>query len=424
MSISGSGSGQPRPVQPHTGQSDTGQSDTGQRRTGQPRPAAANALIDVAGLRVGHHTMAGQGALTGCTVVLAPDGGMVAGVDVRGGGPGTRETDLLSPLASVERIHAIVLTGGSAYGLAVADGAMLALAERNIGLPVGRQAHQVVPIVPAAVLFDLGRGGDFGARPTAESGRLAVLDALAADPSAMAACGSIGAGTGAVCGGLKGGIGGASAVLPDGSTVAALVVVNAAGSAVDSNDGVLLAVRNLLPGDGPAPGQPTAAERSALAEAALHRPEPLGESAGSAGTIRNTTIGVLVTDAMLTKAQCTKLAGTAHDGLARALNPVHTLFDGDTLFAASTATRPAPDMLGYQTILCAAADVVSRAVVRALLAADSVQTVAGHWPSYRELAPSAFAPPPSSPSASASDVDPSVPDARGQRQLGQPGAPS
>lgn len=415
----------PGPGQTHTGQTHTGRSDTGRHRPGQPRPGVANALIDVTGLRVGHHTMVGQGALTGCTVVLAPDGGMVAGVDVRGGGPGTRETDLLSPLASIERIHAIVLTGGSAYGLAVADGAMLALAERNIGLPVGRQPHQVVPIVPAAVLFDLGRGGDFGARPTAESGRLAALDAFAADPAAMAVCGSVGAGTGAVCGGLKGGIGGASAVLPDGSTVAALVVVNAAGSAVDSNDGVLLAARNLLPGDGAIPRPPTAAEQAALAEAALHRPEPLGESVGTSDTIRNTTIGVLATDATLTKAQCTKLAGTAHDGLARALNPVHTLFDGDTLFAASTATRPAPDLLGYQEILCVAADVVSRAVVRALLAADSVQTMAGGWPSYRELAPSAFAPPQSASwPPSASNVDPSVSDARGQGQLGRPGEPS
>lgn len=353
-------------------------------------PGPANALIDVAGLRVGHHARSGDGYLTGSTVILAPDGGMVAGVDVRGGGPGTRETDLLSPVASVERVHAIVLTGGSAYGLAAASGVADALGERGIGLPVGPEPRQVVPIVPSAVLFDLGRGGDFGARPDESFGRAAVAAALDAAPAAMAACGCVGAGTGAVAGGLKGAVGGASAVLPDGSTVAALVVANAVGSAVDPRTGALWGARLLLPGDGPAPRTPSPAERDVLAAAAATRPTgPDGPRAGY--SVRNTTIGLLATDATLTKAQCTKLAAVGHDGLARAVNPIHTLFDGDTLFAASTTARPAPDMFGYQAILAVAANVVTRAMARALLAARGVQTAGGSWSSYAELAPSALA---------------------------------
>jgi putative pantetheine hydrolase len=353
-------------------------------------PGPANALVDVAGLRVGHHQARTAGYLSGTTVVLAPDGGMVAGVDVRGGGPGTRETDLLSPMASVERVHAIVLTGGSAYGLASASGVADALGERGIGLQVGPLPDQVVPIVPSAVLFDLGRGGDFAARPDESFGRAAVQAALEVDPAAMAACGCVGAGTGAVAGGLKGAVGGASAVLPDGTTVAALMVANAVGSTVEPRTGTLWGASLLLPGDGPRLAAPTAADREALLAAAT-APSG-GPSRASAGhTMRNTTIGVLAIDATLTKAQCTKLAAVGHDGLARAVNPIHTLFDGDTLFAVSSAGRPAPDIMGYQMILAAAADVVSRAMVRAMLAAGGVQTAGGQWSSYLELAPSALA---------------------------------
>jgi len=352
-------------------------------------PGPANALVDVAGLRVGHHARTDAGYLTGSTVVLAPDGGMVAGVDVRGGGPGTRETDLLDPTASVERVHAIVLTGGSAYGLAAASGVADALGERGIGLPVGPLPGQVVPIVPAAVLFDLGRGGDFAARPDESFGRAAVAAALDADAAAMARCGCLGAGTGAVAGGLKGAVGGASTVLPDGTTVAALVIANAVGSAVDPRTGGLWAAPLMLPGDGPALRSPSPLDRDALAAAAARR--PAGPQHPSAGHIvRNTTIGVLATDATLSKAQCTKLAAVGHDGLARAVNPIHTLFDGDTLFAVSSTARPAPDMLGYQAILAAAADVITRAMARGLLAATGVQTAGGAWSSYAELAPSAL----------------------------------
>lgn len=345
----------------------------------------ANAVTDVAGIRVGHHDRRGDGYLTGCTVILAPDGGMVAGVDVRGGGPGTRETDLLDPTASVERIHAVTLTGGSAYGLASASGVADALGARGIGLPVGPGQGEVVPLVPAAVIFDLGRGGDFRARPDESFGRAAVDAAVAADPAAMAASGCLGAGTGAVAGGLKGGIGQASAMLPDGSTVAALVVANAMGSLVDPATGLPWATPLLIPEDGPRLRRPGPAEAGALAGAfadALQR-------ASAGRTIRNTTIGVIVTDTALTKAQCTKLAAVGHDGLARAVNPIHTLFDGDTLFGLATAARPAPDMMGYQLLLIAAADVVARAMVRALLAASGASTPAGAWRGYREIAPSA-----------------------------------
>lgn len=348
----------------------------------------ANALTDVAGIRVGHHARATDGYLTGSTVILAPATGMAAGVDVRGGGPGTRETDLLAPTASVEQIHAVTLTGGSAYGLAAASGVAAELGARGIGLPVGPRAGEVVPLVPAAVIFDLGRGGDFSARPDESFGRAAVEAAFAADPGQMAAAGCAGAGTGAVAGGLKGGIGQASAVLPDGTTVAALVVANAMGSLVDPATGLPWGAHLLQPGDGPVLRAPDPAESAAL-NAAFAAALQQG-MAGRAETVRNTTIGAIATDATLTKAQCSKLAAVGHDGLARAVNPIHTLFDGDTLFGLATAARPAPDLLSYQMLLVAAADVVTRAMVRALLAATGVQTPGGSWRSYAEIAPTAI----------------------------------
>ena len=190
------------------------------------------------GFEIGHYTADGDGWLTGTTVVLAR-AGAVGGVDVRGGGPGTRETDLLDPTAMVERVHAVVLTGGSAYGLAAADGVMAGLEEAGIGFPVGPEPGQVVPIVPAAVIFDLGRGGVFGHRPTADFGAGRCAAASAERP----ASGCVGAGTGARCGGIKGGFGYAERRLDAGAAVAAAVVVNAAGSAVDPSTGRLWADR-------------------------------------------------------------------------------------------------------------------------------------------------------------------------------------
>lgn len=362
-------------------------------------PGPHNALTDVAGIRVGHHSVVGDGFLTGTTVVLAPDGGMVAGVDVRGGGPGTRETDLLAPTASVERIHALVLTGGSAYGLAACDGVMAALADRGIGLAVGPAPGEVVPLVPGAVLFDLGRGGSFRATPTAAFGAAALAAAeagsrVAGDSPAM---GCIGAGTGAVTRNLKGGIGTASLLLPSGVTVAALVAVNAAGSPIDPDSGELLGARLLLPADGPPPLAPGADGRAALRHLTAPRavgmrfeggdPEMADPAGGAdAQVIGNTTLAVIATDAVLTKAQCTKMAAVAQNGMARALNPVHTMFDGDVVFGVSTCAVPLTDPFDFHEITVAAADVLTRAIVRGLLAATGISTPAGHWPSWSEVA--------------------------------------
>ncbi|WP_163512586.1 P1 family peptidase [Fodinicola acaciae] len=324
------------------------------------QPGPTNSLTDVAGLRVGHHTAVGAGWLTGTTVVVAPRVGAVAGVDVRGGAPGTRDTDTLDPRNVVERVHAIVLTGGSAFGLASVAGVMDALEAEGTGFQV---AEAVVPIVPAAVIFDLGRGGDVRNRPGPDFGRRAYENARDTVEQ-----GCVGAGTGAVVGGLKGAVGTASAVLESGATVGALVVVNAAGSAVDPRSGELYGARFGFDG-----------------EFGLRTPTELPEPTGWRAQLA-TTIGVIATDLTLTKAQCAKVAGIGHDGLARAINPVHTMADGDTLFTLSTTARPAPDPVELWQLMAAAGDCVTRAVVHALLAATS----APGFRSYAEAFPTAI----------------------------------
>ncbi|MFE2299649.1 P1 family peptidase [Streptomyces sp. NPDC059445] len=335
-----------------------------------------DALTDVVGLRVGHATRSGNGWLTGTTVVLAPEGGVIAAVDVRGGGPGTKETDALDPRNLVQKVEAVVLTGGSAYGLDSASGVMAWLEERGRGVRVGPDPTHVVPVVPAACVFDLGRGGDFRSRPDASTGRAAVEAADASAVRAPVGEGGVGAGTGAVVGGLKGGVGTASAVLESGVTVAALVVANAVGSVVEPETGALYGelARGCTAG-------PSAAVREAarlrLAEAAARNaPPPL-----------NTTLAVVATDAALTRAQAQKLAGTAHDGIARAVRPVHLLNDGDTVFALATGDRAldAGNPLALNEILAAGADLVTRAIVRAVRAAEPVDGPGGAWPSYEEL---------------------------------------
>ncbi|MFE1774476.1 P1 family peptidase [Streptomyces sp. NPDC059008] len=361
-----------------------------------PYPAGPrDALTDVAGLRVGHAQRIGDGALTGTTVVLAPEGGAVAAVDVRGGGPGTRETDALDARNLVQRVDAVVLTGGSAFGLDAASGVAGWLEDRGRGFRVGPDPAQVVPVVPAAALFDLGRGGDWRARPDAALGRAAAEAAAATSPGAPVAQGTTGAGTGAVAGGLKGGIGTASVVLPSGTTVAALAAVNAAGSLADPLTGALYGLLFEGPVTPPAPERHAAALRR-LAEA---REVSRARAAASVYPPLHTTLAVVATDAALTRAQAHKLAGTAHDGLARAIRPVHLLTDGDTVFALSTAARPLalegapatpafgvhPEAGALNTVLAAGADVLTRAVVRAALAAESVDGPGGVFPSYREL---------------------------------------
>jgi L-aminopeptidase/D-esterase-like protein len=339
--------------------------------------AETDALTDVPGMRVGHATRSGDGWLTGTTVVLAPEGGAVAAVDVRGGGPGTKETDALDPRNVVRTVDAVVLTGGSAYGLDSASGVMAWLEEHGRGVRVGPGPEHVVPVVPAACVFDLGRGGDFRARPDAAMGRAAVEAAAAGPAGAAVAQGCVVAGTGAVVGALKGGVGTASTVLGSGITVGALVVANAAGSAMDPDTGVLYG--ELWQGRRvgyPATGVHEAARRRLAEAAARHTPPPL-----------NTTLAVVATDAVLSKAQAQKVAGTAHDGIARAVRPVHLLNDGDTVFALATGARPLPagDPLVLNEVLAAGADLVTRALVRAVRAATPYAGPGGDWPSYGEL---------------------------------------
>jgi L-aminopeptidase/D-esterase-like protein len=306
-----------------------------------------DALTDVAGLSVGHFTHGARA--TGCSVVLCP-AGTVAGVDVRGGAPGTRETDLLAPENLIDRVHAVLLTGGSAFGLDAAGGVMRWLEERGHGVVVGKAC---VPIVPAAVLFDLWHG-DLSIRPDAAAGYVACEAASGARP----AQGNVGAGAGAAVGkffgierAMKGGIGSAS-IRVGGITVAALVAVNATGDVIDPTDGSVLA------------GARTSAESRHLVHTAqaLQRGEvPQRLQAGMA-----TTIGVVATDAMLDKAQCRKLAGMAHDGLARVINPIHTPYDGDTLFALATGTSASTAKANLALIGTLAAEVTARAVISAI----------------------------------------------------------
>jgi L-aminopeptidase/D-esterase-like protein len=361
------------------------------------QPGPTNSLTDVAGIRVGHADRRGSGWLSGTTVVLAPESGAVTGVDVRGGGPGTRETDVLDPRNRVERIHAVTLSGGSAFGLAAADGVMRRLFEAGVGYPVGGPG-EVVPIVPGAVIFDLGRGGDFAKHPGAAMGEEAYAAALSSRARPVPT-GVVGAGTGAVAGGLKGAVGSASVVLADGTTVAALVVVNSSGSCVDPLTGELYAARFGLPGEFSELLLPDADEveaaraaAEALAEATANR--IVRNSRRGQGSALSTTIGVVATDATLTKAQCAKVSGIAHDGMARGIRPVHTMFDGDTVFTLATGNREAPDPSTFQVtfyaLLDAAGDCFTRAIGRAMLAAESIQTPAGRWRSYRDAFPSAF----------------------------------
>ena len=320
-------------------------------------------ITDVAGIEVGHHTDARRP--TGCTVVLAQDGA-VAGVDVRGAAPGTRETDLLSPVNLVDRVHAVMLAGGSAWGLDAASGAMRWLEERGAGFDVrvGR-----LPIVPAAVLFDL-LLGDARIRPDAAAGYAACEAASARRPSE----GNVGAGTGAAVGkifgidrAMKGGIGTASLTV-NGVTVGALVACNALGDVVDPDTAQVVA------GARTAGGKKLMDTRRALLRGEM--PRPL-----LAGT--NTTIGVIATDAVLTKVQATKLAQMAHDGLARSINPVHTMSDGDTLFALATGrSTSAPGMMVLGTM---AAEVTARAVLRAVQAARGIRIGQLHLPAASEL---------------------------------------
>lgn len=312
--------------------------------------AETEGLTAVPGVRVGHHVM--EGRPTGCTVVLVEEGA-VGGVDVRGAAPGTRETDLLDPVNSVNVVHAVVLSGGSAFGLDAASGVMRFLEERGVGFDTGVAR---VPIVPAAVLFDLRVGNDPRIRPTAECGYEAARSA-SDRPSPE---GNVGAGAGATVGKLrgqaramKGGLGTASVRVGEELVVAALVVVNAVGDIVDPATGdVVAGVRT-------EDGRRLADARKLLVAGEFLRAD-LGQ---------NTTLGVVATNARLTKAQAKRVAQVAHDGLARSIYPAHTPGDGDTLFVLSIGTVEAD--LG--TVGALAAEVVARAVLRAVRAATGLE---------------------------------------------------
>lgn len=301
----------------------------------------SGSITDIDGLVVGH--CSDEKNKTGCTVVIAKEGA-VAGVSVRGAAPGTRETDLLNPENSVEKIHAVLLSGGSAFGLAAADGVMQWLYEHKIGLDTG---FDLVPIVTAAILFDLNYGSAT-VKPDKQFGFTACENA-SEKPVEQ---GSIGAGTGATVGKLlgfehfsKGGIGSATITLPNGVKVSALVAVNAAGDVIDCRDGQIIA------GAKDENGHFFNIQKSLIEGKSLK---------GQIGT--NTTIGVIATNAKLTKAQANRLANTAHDGLAWSIRPVHTPFDGDTLFALSCG-----DIEVDMTILTAAAtEAVAKAVYNAV----------------------------------------------------------
>ncbi len=349
-----------------------------------------NSITDVGGILLGHHhrldpdASMGAGWACGATVVLAPPG-TVGAVDCRGGGPGTRETDLLDPANTVQCVDAVLLAGGSAYGLAAADGVMRWLEERGRGVSM---TGGVVPVVPGAVIFDLPVGG-WAQRPTAEFGYLACE--MAESGSAEPAVGSVGAGVGARAGVFKGGLGTASMTLASGVTVGAVVVVNSVGDVADRTTGLPwmadLAVEFGLVRPPPAQIEAFARMPSRLDPAA----SPL-----------NTTIAVVATDAPVSPGGCRRIAIAAHDGLARAIRPVHTPLDGDTVFALATgATQPAPPPvdaapvpagLAAETPLVtalgiAAADCLARAVLAGVFAAESVAGI----PTYRDVLPGAFA---------------------------------
>jgi L-aminopeptidase/D-esterase-like protein len=329
----------------------------------QTQAIRAKGLTEVQGIKVGHHTLSERP--TGCTVILVDGEGAVGGVSQRGGAPGTRETDLLHPLNMVDKVNAVVLSGGSAFGLDAAQGVVRYLEERNIGW---RVATGVVPIVPAAILFDLGFGGDPKIRPTADCGYRAATAATEGPVSE----GSLGAGAGATVGkmgggrSMKGGVGSAAITLPSGLVVAAIVAVNAVGDIIDPATGRVVAGVRTPDGKGLADVR-TLLRSGELGRQAQPRP---GE---------HTTIGLVATNARLSKNDINRVALMADDGFARAINPSHTTGDGDTVFALATGRWDGEATVSMIGAL--AAEAMAEAIVRAASLAESAAGV----PSAREL---------------------------------------
>lgn len=318
-----------------------------------------NSLTDVEGILVGHFT--DTKVACGVSVAICSEGA-TAGVDVRGSAPGTRETDLLAPLNLMEKVQAIVLTGGSVYGLSATDGVVRWLSKKGWVFPL--EGGNVAPIVPAAALFDLGRGADYIPPIGPEWGIQACENA----DNGEFPIGSAGAGTGALSGGIKGGLGTASEVLDSGLTVAAMVAVNSLGTVIDPATGKPWEIRLEANGEFGVQGK-----RSAII--------PMPPKAEAS---HNTTIGIVATDAIMTKAQAQKVAQMAHDGMARAIRPSHTMFDGDTIFCMATNKKELPDTPGFFAapkamalieVGRAAADCMTRAIIRAVLEATSLRNM-------------------------------------------------
>ena len=327
-----------------------------------------NAITDVRGIEVGHAQ--NEEALTGCTVILCRKGA-VAGVDVRGGAPGTRETDLLNPINLVEKVHAIVLAGGSAFGLDAASGVMHYLEENKIGFNTGVAK---VPIVPSAILFDLNLGRA-DVRPDSAMGALAAAsarDLTASDPPAE---GNVGAGTGASVGkmfgmtlAMKSGLGTASMDIGGGVIVGAIVAVNAFGDVVDPKTGEIIA--GLRSGK---VGPLRIGKKDQFADTLAMMKNQIGRGALGFASRGNTVIGAVATNAKLTKAQATKVAQMAQDGIARTIRPAHTMLDGDVIFALSTGTKKAD----VSTIGAFAAEVMAQAILRAVKMAKAAGGLPG-----------------------------------------------
>lgn len=320
-----------------------------------------DSITDISGIQVGQVT--DLQALTGCTVILC-ESGAVGGVDQRGGAPGTRETDLLRPMHLVQEVHAILLAGGSAYGLDAAGGVMRYLESKDVGYPTGAAR---VPIVPAAILYDLGVG-DPHTRPDAEMGYQACLNASSDRPQE----GNVGAGTGCTVGKIMGpgrmmksGLGTASIALGGGLIVAALMAVNAFGDVIDPHSDTILAGVRASKDPSAQPG-----DSGYFADTLAVMRTFIGKTGMNFATRGNTTIGVVATNARLDKNGANKVAQMAHNGLARTLRPAHTSLDGDTLFALSIGKKKAPASL----VGAFAAEVTMRAVVNA---ARSAATIAG-----------------------------------------------
>lgn len=325
-------------------------------------PTGGRGLTEVHGLRVGQHTLTERP--TGCTVIMVDGEGVPGGVSQRGGAPGTSETDLLHPLNMIDKVNAIVLTGGSAYGLDVRQGVVRHLEERNIGWPV---STGVVPIVPAAVLIDLHVGGRPDVRPTADCG----YRAAAAATTGPVAEGNVGAGAGATVGkfgggrSMKGGLGSAAIVLPNGLVVAAIAAVNAVGDVIDPATGQVVAGARTEDG-----------KRLADLRKVLRTGMPRGQAPRPG---ENTTIALVATNARMTKVEVNRMALMADDGLSRAVNPSHTSADGDTVFALATGRWLGDANLNHIGAL--AADALAEAIVRAVSRAESLPGI----PSARDL---------------------------------------